>query len=202
MYQSEWTDKTVLHLFPHWNWDEGDVVDVWTYYSNADEVELFLNGRSLGKKSKTDTVLHAEWLEVPYEPGMIEVVSYKNGEVVARTSRVTAGEPVSVRLTPDRRKISADGYDLCYVTAELVDKDGNVVHDADAMLHFEVSGKGELFGVDNGNAADSLSLKGNDKALFNGKALAVIRSIKDDPGRAKLTVTSEYGESELAITCR
>lgn len=202
MYQSEWTDKTVLHLFPHWNWKEGDTVDIWTYYSNADEVELFVNGKSLGKKSKTNEVLHAEWLEVPYEPGMIEVVSYKDGAEVARTSRVTAGEPVAVRLTPDRKKISADGYDLCYVTAELVDKDGKVVPDADTMLHFEVSGNGELYGVDNGNAADSLSLKGNDKALFHGKALAVVRSIKDKPGRATLSVTSEYGKTDLVISSR
>lgn len=199
MYQSEWTDKTVLHLFPHWNWKEGENVDVWAYYSNADEVELFVNGKSLGKKSKTSDVLHAEWLEVPFEPGKIEVVSYKDGKEVARDSRVTAGEPVSVRLTPDRKKISADGYDLCYVTVELIDKSGNAVPESDAMLHFEVSGNGELFGIDNGNAADSLSLKGNDKAMFHGKALAVIRSIKDRPGSATLTVTSSYGKSELVI---
>ena len=202
MYQSEWTDKTVLHLFPHWNWKEGEAVDIWTYYSNADEVELFVNGKSLGKKSKTQEVLHAEWLEVPFEPGKIEVVSYRNGKEVARTSRVTAGAPVSVRLTPDRATIAADGYDLSYVTAELVDKDGHVVPDADAMLHFEVSGNGELFGVDNGNAADTLSLKGNEKAMFHGKALAVIRSLKDQPGRITLTVTSAYGTSDLQVISR
>jgi beta-galactosidase len=199
MYQSEWTDKTVLHLFPHWNWNPGDKVDVWAYYNNADEVELFLNGESLGKKSKTSDVLHAEWLEVPFEPGKIEVVSYKDGKKVASASRVTAGEPVKVKLTPDRKTISADGYDLCYVTVEIVDKDGNAVPDNETMLHFEVSGDGELFGVDNGNAADSLSLKGSDKAMFNGKALAVIRSIQDTPGNAKLTVSSTYGKSELVI---
>ena len=136
---------------------------------------------------------------MPFEPGKIEVVSYKDGKEVARESRVTAGDPVSVRLTPDRKQISADGYDLCYVTAELVDKDGNVVPDNGTMLHFEVSGKGELFGVDNGNAADSMTLKGNDKAIFNGKALAVIRSFKDDSGTIKLTVNSPYGKSEIAV---
>ena len=202
MYQSEWTDKTVLHLFPHWNWNEGDNVDVWAYYNNADEVELFLNGKSLGKKSKTNDVLHAEWLEVPFEAGKIEVVSYKNGKVVAKDSRVTAGEPVSIKLTPDRKTISADGYDLCYVTVELVDKNGNAVPDNGTMLHFEVSGNGELFGVDNGNAADSLSLKGSDKALFNGKALAVIRSIKDTPGSVKLSVSSAYGKTDLVVKCK
>lgn len=201
MYQSEWTDKTVLHLFPHWNWKAGEKVDIWTYYSNADEVELFVNGVSQGKKSKTLDVLHAEWLEIPFEPGKIEVVSYKDGKEVARTSRVTAGEPVALRLTPDRKKIAADGYDLCYVTIEAVDKDGNVVPDADAMLHFEVSGAGELFGVDNGNAADTLSLKGSDKAMFHGKALAVVRSFKDQSGSAKLTVSSAYGNAELSIKC-
>ena len=84
----------------------------------------------------------------------------------------------------------------------LVDKNGNAVPDNGTMLHFEVSGNGELFGVDNGNAADSLSLKGHDKAFFNGKALAVIRSIKDTPGSAKLTVTSDFGKSELVVKCK
>ena len=192
MYQSEWTDRTVLHLLPHWNWTPGEPVDVWAYYNNADEVELFVNGVSQGRRAKTHTVLHAEWLGVPFEPGRIEVVSYRDGHVVAREARYTAGAPVTLRLTPDRTTISADGYDLSYVTVEALDADGRVVPNATDLLRFSVTGEGELAGVDNGNAADTLSLKGDEKALFSGKALAVIRSLRDQPGTATLTVSSSY----------
>ena len=192
LYQSEWTDKTVLHLFPHWNWTPGEPVDVWAYYNNADEAELFVNGESWGRQSKTDDVLHVQWNAVPFQPGRIEVVSYKNGREVAREARYTAGEPVTLRLTPDRRTIAADGYDLSYVTVEALDADGRVVPTAGDLLHFSVEGAGELVGVDNGNAADTLSLKGADKALFSGKALAVVRSLRDTPGTATLSVSSGY----------
>ena len=200
MYQSEWRpDLTVMHLFPHWNWSEGDLVDVWCYYSGADEVELFLNGKSLGRSRKEGEQLRAQWLSVPWEAGKIEAVSYKDGEEVARDCRVTAGAPVSLRLTPDRSEISADGYDLCYVTVEALDESGRPVPVADDMLHFEVDGCGELFGIDNGNAADTLCLKGRDKALFAGKALAVVRSLKGEKGTATLSVSSNYASVKLNI---
>lgn len=199
LYQSEWTDKTVLHLFPHWNWAEGDSVDVWAYYNNADEVELFVNGTSIGRCSKTDEVLHAQWLGVPFVPGRIEVVSYKNGDVVEREACYTSGEAERLKLEADRGTICADGYDLCYVTVEALDADGRPVPDAANMLHFEVSGAGELVGVDNGNAADTLSLKGHDKALFSGKALAVVRSIKGEQGTATLSVSSSFDSVKLNI---
>ena len=202
MYQSEWTDKTVLHLFPHWNWTPGEPVDVWAYYSNADEVELFVNGESYGRQSKTRDVLHVQWNAVPFQPGRIEVVSYKDGKEVAREARYTAGEPVTLRLKPDRRTIAADGYDLSYVTVEALDADGREVPTATDMLHFSVEGAGELVGVDNGNAADTLSLKGSDKALFSGKALAVVRSIKGQPGTATLTVSTAYATVKTNILTR
>ena len=199
MYQSEWTDKPVLHLFPHWNWNEGDVIDVWAYYGQADEVELFLNGKSLGRSSKEGSRLHAQWLRVPYEPGVIEAVSYKDGAEVMRDRRETTGEPVALKLTADRTVIDADGYDLSYVTVEAVDSEGRAVPTADLMLHFDVKGAGELAGVDNGNAADTLSLKGHDKALFSGKALGIVRSIRGQKGTASLTVTSEVGDATIDI---
>ena len=198
-YQGEWTDKTVLHVFPHWNWNEGDVVDIWCYYNNADKVELFVNGISRGTKSKTADVLHAEWPGVAFEPGKIEVVSYKDGKEVAREARYTTGEPVTLRLTPDRTKISADGYDLSYVTVEALDANGRVVPTADLQLHFSVDGEGELFGVDNGKPDDMSCLKGSDKAMFSGKALAVVRSLKDKPGTATLTVSSPVGTCKTNI---
>ena len=191
LYQSEWTDRTMLHLFPHWNWEEGQEIDIWAYYNNADEVELFLNGESLGKRSKTDDLLHAEWLSVPFKAGRIEAVSYRDGKEVARDSRETTGPAVALRLTPDRKVIKADGYDLSYVTVEAVDEKGRAVPTATDMLHFEVIGAAELAGVDNGNAADTLCLKGKDKALFSGKAIAILRSLNGEDGKAVLTVSSD-----------
>ncbi len=199
MYQSEWTKETMLHILPHWNWKEGEKIDVWAYYNNADEVELFLNGKSLGLSSKTSDRLHAFWPGVVFAPGKLEAVSYKDGKEVARSSVETTGEVCGLRLTPDRSTISADGYDLCFVTVEAVDKEGRAIPTADAMLHFEVKGKGELFGVDNGSACDTLCLKGSDKAMFSGKALAVIRSQKGEKGTVTLNVSSELGDAELKI---
>lgn len=199
MYQSEWTDEPVLHLFPHWNWHEGEAVDLWVYYGGADEVELLLNGRSLGRKSKSDKVLHCCWEGVAFEPGEVVAISYADGVEVARTSRRTAQEPVALRLKADRAPIAADGYDLCYVTVEAVDEAG-VAHPCySPELHFEVEGTGELVGLDNGNPADTLSLKGNRKALFGGKALAIVRSKRGERGKALLRVEGDGLQSELVI---
>ena len=202
MYQSEWTEGPMLHLLPHWNWTPGEKIDIWAYYNNADEVELFLNGRSLGRSAKTPDRLHAFWAEVPFEPGKIEAVSYKDGLEVARDVRETAGAAAALRLTADRSVIAADGYDLSYITIEAVDAAGRPVPTADDMLHFSVTGDGELFGVDNGNAADTLCLKGTQKQLFSGKALAVIRSLRGRKGSATLTVSSEFGDRQIVINTR
>lgn len=202
MYRSEWTDRTTLHLFPHWNWSAGEEIDVWAYYNNADEVELLLNGRSLGRRSKNDGCLHCIWEKVPFEAGTLEAVSYKDGAEVARAVRRTSGESVGVRLTPDRSEIAADGYDLSFVTVEAVDAEGREVPTAGDMLHFSVSGAGELVGVDNGNAADTLSLKGARKALFSGRALAIVRSKRGEKGTAVLHVEGSGYETETKIKTR
>ena len=202
MYQSEWTDETMLHLLPHWNWTPGEKIDVWAYYNNADEVELFLNGRSLGRSAKTRDRLHAMWTEIPFEPGKLEAVSYKDGKEVARAVRETADQTVALRLTADRPVIAADGYDLSYVTVEAVDAKGRAVPTDDRMLRFRVEGAGELFGIDNGNAADTLCLKGTQKQLFSGKALAVVRSVRGQRGAVTLSVSCDLGEALLDIWTR
>jgi beta-galactosidase len=119
MYQSEWTTKDVLYIFPHWNWKAGQTVDVWAYYNNADEVELYLNGQSLGKRSKAGDDLHVMW-RVKYESGTLKAVSRKNGKEVLTREIKTAGEPVSIRMKADRSAIKADGKDLSFVTVELI----------------------------------------------------------------------------------
>lgn len=184
MYQSEWTDKDVLHVFPHWNWKEGDTVDIWAYYNNADEVELFLNGQSLGKKSKEQDKFHVMW-RVPYKAGTLKAVSYKNGKEVLTREVKTTSEPVSIKMTADRAVIDADGKDLSFITVEVLDKDGNAVPTADNLINFSVDGAGQIVGTDNGDPTDSLSLKKPQRKLFNGKALVVVQSTRN---AGKITV--------------
>lgn len=175
MYQSEWTKKNVLHIFPHWNWEPGKTVDVWAYYNNADEVELYLNGTSLGKKSKVGDDLHV-WWRVPYSPGTLKAVSRKNGKEVLSQEIKTAGKPVKIRLTPDRTTIASDGNDLSFVTVELLDKDGNIVPDADQLVKFTLEGEGSIAGTDNGDQNDHVSLKKPERHMFYGKCLAIVQS--------------------------
>jgi beta-galactosidase len=176
MYQSEWTTKSVLHIFPHWNWKAGQEVDVWAYYNNADGVELFLNGKSLGKKSKQNDDLHISW-RVKFEPGTLKAISRKNGKVVLEKEIHTAGEAFKIDLAADKKVIKNDTYDLVYVTVSITDAAGNLLPTANDAINFEVSGGGKLVGVDNGYQANLDSFKSNSCKLFNGKCIAIIQSI-------------------------
>ena len=203
MYRSEWTNNPTLHLFPHWNWNVGDKIDMWVYYNTADEVELFLNGKSLGKRTKTSDRLHAIWENVEFEAGEITAIGYKNGKEILRHSRKTAGKAEKIVLTADRKVLKADGYDLAYVTVECADAKGNLVPTAMNQLYFEVDGVGELVGVDNGNAAGGESLKGNKMKLFNGKAIAIVRTKRNESGKITLKVTSDdMGSATVKLSSR
>ncbi len=188
MYQSECTTTPVLHIFPHWNWKTGQTVDIWAYYNNADAVELFLNGKSLGKQHKTGDQLHVMW-RVPFAEGTLRAVSYKNGKQVLVTEEKTAGVPNRIRLTADRPKIAADGSDLSFVTVDVVDKDGTVVPDAENLVQFKIEGPGKIAGVDNGSPISMESFKADHRKAFHGKALCVIQS-KQRSGIIRLTATS------------
>lgn len=189
MYQSEWTSKPVLHLLPHWNWKPGQMIDVWAYYSQADEVELFLNGRSLGIKRKTGDSLHVDW-KVKFEPGTLKAVSRRSGKVVLVREIHTASAPAKVILTADRSTIKADGKDLSYITVKIVDKNGNVVPDADNLVHFKLKGQGIIAGVGNGSQSDMEPFKADFRKAFHGMCLAIIQSDKM-PGMIELEATSE-----------
>lgn len=189
MYQSEWTNKDVLHLFPHWNWEAGQIVDLWAYYNNADEVELFVNGKSQGRKQKKDGAYHVSW-RVPYEAGIIKAVSYKDGKPFLEKEIKTTNQPSSIRLVADRPQIKADGKDLSYVTVEVLDKDGLAVPTANNRINFEIEGEGIIAGTDNGNPNDTISLKRPERQLFSGKAIAIIQS-KKVKGGIILTAKSE-----------
>lgn len=176
MYQSEWRpDKTVLHLFPHWNWTPGQTVDLLAYYNNADEVELFVNGKSQGVRSKGDGEYHVMW-RVPFEPGTIKAVSRKAGKAVAEQVINTAGEPAQIRLTPDRATIAADGNDLSFVTVEILDSDGNLCPTAVNEVTFTVEGAGQNEGVDNGNPISLERFKADSRKAMAGKALLIVRN--------------------------
>ncbi|GAC1431241.1 MAG: hypothetical protein NVSMB7_07400 [Chitinophagaceae bacterium] len=175
LYQSLFTAKPVLYIFPHWNWTAGQTVDVWAYYNNADEVELFLNGKSLGIKKKENDDLHVMW-RVTYAAGTLKAVSRKNGKTVLEKTISTAGTPAGIVISADRSNIHADGTDLSFVTVKVVDKNGNMVPSADNPVKFEVKGNGFIAGVDNGNPVSMESFKAEARKAFNGMCLAVIQS--------------------------
>ena len=200
LYQSEWTDTPVLHLFPHWNWEPGEQVDMWCYYNNADEVELFINGVSQGVRSKNAEHLHVVW-NVTFEPGTVKVVARKDGVETASREIHTAGEPAQIRLTPDRSKIKSNGTDLSFVTVEILDKDGNLCPNADNLVQFEVSGKGFIAGVDNGSPISLERFKDNKRKAFYGKCLVVVQN-DGKSGKIELKAQSEgLNHAQTIIKC-
>jgi beta-galactosidase len=197
MYQSEWTGKPVLHVFPHWNWTAGKTVDIWAYYNNADEVELFLNGKSLGTRAKKGEALHVVW-QVKYEPGALKAVSRKNGKVVLVKEINTAGKPAKIELSADRAGIAADGKDLSFVTVRILDEQGNLVPDAENLVQFKLEGEGTIAGVDNGFQASLEPFKANYRKAYRGLCLAIVQA-KEKAGKLKLTATGA-GLQEATVT--
>lgn len=201
LFQSEWSDASVLHLFPHWNWTSGQEIDMWCYYNDADSVELVVNGKSAGFSKKTDSRRHAEW-RVRYEPGMVEAVAWKNGEAVRRKVIRTAGSPAQIRLTPDRRELFADGKDLSYVTVEILDKYGNLCPDAGNLVEFEVEGSGFIAGVDNGSQTSMERFKDNKRKAFYGKCMLVVQNNGKAGGISVRAVSDGLKAAETVITSK
>jgi beta-galactosidase len=188
MYQSEWTDKPVLHLFPHWNWNEGDSIDVWAY-TNCQEVELFLNRKSLGTKKKSNDVLHLVW-RLSYVPGTLTAIGRTDGKEILTKEIKTAGAPAKIVLTVDRNVIVADGKDLSFITVKVLDQNGILVPQADNLINFEIQGEGIIAGVDNGCQASHEPFQANYGKAFNGLCPVVIQS-SEEVGNIILTATSE-----------
>jgi beta-galactosidase len=191
-------------VLPHWNWAgyEGKLIPVFAY-SNGDEAELFLNGKSLGKKKRFGEPVtipagpnvsqdrkyvtkHRLMWEVQYAPGTLKAVAYRNGKPVATDEVKTAGAAARVRLIPDRATIKADGEDLAFVTARIEDEDGNLVPGADNLIVFDVSGTGRREAVDNGNAASEESFQADQRKAFSGMALLIVRSEKGKAGLIRI----------------
>ena len=200
MYQSEWTQDTVLHIFPHWNWEAGKIVDVWAYYNQADEVELFLNGKSLGIKKKINDDLHVQW-RVPFVPGVLKAVSRKAGKEVLTKEIKTAGAAARIILEADRNIIAADDNDLSFITAKIVDAYGNLVPNADNTITFTINGDAFIAAVDNGNPVSHESFRGNNRKAFHGLALVIIQA-RNKKGEVHIEATSdglEVGEISVKL---
>ena len=217
-YQSQWTTKPMLHLFPHWNWKgrEGQIVPVLCYTS-CDVVELFLNGKSYGAKAldfprqgstgswnryarpqvfATTADLHLVW-DVPYEPGTLKAVGYKDGKEVCTAEISTTGEPAAIGLSVDKNAMAADGRDIAHITVQILDDKGRVVPTADNEVAFEIQGAGKIIGVDNGNPSSHEDYKANHRKAFNGSCLAIVQGSRK-PGKIRLVARAE-GLKEASI---
>jgi beta-galactosidase len=201
-YRAWWRKESLLHLFPHWNWEgrEGEEIPVWAH-SNLDEVELFLNGKSLGRQ-KVPRYLHVDW-KVRYEPGTIEAQGYKDGKLVLSEKRETTGPVASLRLAADRAAIDADGEDVAVLTVDALDSAGRAVPTASDLIHFKVTGEGALIGVGNGDPNCQESDKEPRRSLFNGLAQAILQSTKT-PGAIEIeaSVLGGITPAKLSITTR
>jgi beta-galactosidase len=212
LYQSQWTDAAkapMVHVLPHWNWAgrEGQPIPVMAY-TNAEEVELFLNGQSLGRKKKGAelfempvgpkisegrrflTKYRLVW-QVPYAPGTLKAVAYLGGKAVATSEVRTASVPARLVLEPDRSKIRADGEDLSFVAVRVEDARGNLVPGADNLVRFAVEGAGRVAAVDNGNPATVEPFQADQRKAFNGLALLIVRSKRGETGPIRVTATSD-----------
>ncbi len=188
-YKAWWGKEPSLHVFPHWNFDgrEGEEIPVWVY-SNLDEVELLLNGASLGSQ-KVPHLGHVQW-KVKYQPGAIEARGSKDGKVVLTEKRETTGQTVAIRVTADRTEIDANGEDLAILKVEALDKEGRPVPTANNLIGFRVSGEGTLIGVGNGDPNCQESDKAPNRSLFNGLAQVIVQSTKR-PGEIRIEAVKE-----------
>ncbi len=220
LYQSQWTNEPMVHVLPHWNWQDSghETIPVFAY-TNCEQVELFVNGKSAGRKTKGKdrseipvkfnryekdhmlTKYRLSW-EVPYSPGSIRVVGYVDGKPVAQKEIKTAGAPAQVKLQADRTTISADGRDLSYVTVRIEDRDGNLCPLASNRVQFSVQGAGKIAAVGNGNAATTAPFIADHRDAFNGLCMLIIQSAKQ-PGEIMIKAESEgLLTDELALSVK
>jgi len=174
LYQSAWSETPVLHILPHWNWQDGDTIDVVVYYNQADEVELFVNDVSKGRKAKEKDKLHVSWA-VPYEAGSLTVVAYQDGLEVRRKTRQTTGEAVSLVIKSKQDTLNTALEELAFLEVVAVDTDGNELPDFNAWINVEIQGGGTVVATDNGNPTDLTSFQSLTRKAYNGKLLIVVK---------------------------
>lgn len=202
LYQSKWSDNDVLHLLPHWNWNEGDSVPVHCYTS-YDKAELFLNGRSQGIREKDDskllTTYRLIWENVAFEKGELKVVALdENNNPLKETLKRTASQPASLALEADKKKMTAGDKNLVFITVSVVDENGVLCPVADNLINFSIEGEGELEAVGNGDPTSTESFVKPIRKAFSGKCMVIVRST-GVPGRINLKAGSE-GLEEKSYT--
>ena len=193
LYQAHWRpDFPMAHILPHWTWPErvGQVTPVHVFTS-GDEAELFLNGKSFGRKKKGAYEYRIRWDDVVYQPGTLKMVAYKNGKPWATDEVKTAGEPAKLKLEPDRSMIDADGKDLSFVTVAVTDSNGLTAPRADNRIHFDIEGPGEIVATDNGDPTSFESFQSRDRKAFNGLCLVIVRGKPGQPGKIKLAAKAD-----------
>jgi beta-galactosidase len=193
IYQARWRPELPMaHILPHWNWPDrvGQVTPVHVYTS-GDEAELFLNGKSLGRKKRGAFEYRLHWDDVVYQPGVLQVVAYRNGKRWAIAEMRTTDAAEKITLSPDRAQIRGDGNDLSYITATIADKNGLLVPRSKNRVEFTVEGPGEIVATDNGDATSFESFQSPKRNAFNGIALVIVRAKPGQTGAIKLTAKSD-----------
>ncbi|HWU41945.1 MAG TPA: DUF4982 domain-containing protein, partial [Bdellovibrio sp.] len=205
LYQSHWRPELPMaHILPHWNWSErkDSIVPVHVYTS-GDEAELFLNGKSLGRKKKqAGKDFRLEWDSVIYQPGELKVVAYKNGKEWATDKVKTTGEAAKLSLEADNNTIANDGNDLAFITVRVEDKDGLMVPRSHPEIQFAIEGPGEIVATDNGDATSFESFQSHQKKAYNGMALVIVKAQKGAKGSIKVKASGaglQEGVSVLSI---
>lgn len=192
LYQSHWRPELPMaHILPHWNWPErvGEVTPIHVFTS-GDEAELFLNGKSLGRKKKAQFEYRLRWDEVKYEPGVVKVVAYKNGKKWAEDQVETTGSASKIETTTDRSVIQANDVDLAFITVKVTDEKGRMVPRSDNLIEFSIDGPGEIVATDNGDPTSMVPFPSHKRQAFNGLALVIIRSQKGATGKITLKAAS------------
>ncbi len=192
LYQARWRpDLPMVHILPSWNWPGrvGEITPVHVFTS-GDEAELFLNGRSLGKKKKAHYEYRLRWDDVKYEPGELKVVTYKNGKRWAAQTIQTTGAAAQLMASADRKQISADGEDLSFITINVADANQLTVPESNNKIIFSIEGPGEIVATDNGDPASLVSFASKERAAYFGYVLVIVRSQKGKTGIIKVHASS------------
>ena len=204
-YKSYWRpDVPTVHILPHWNWEErvGEITPVHIYTS-GDAVELYLNGKSMGRREKANAYDRLTWDDVRYEPGTLKAVAYKDGKPWAEETVETTGRPAAIELTPETTKLDNSGSDLAFVKVAIVDSKGRVVPRSKNHLKFTVNGPVEIVATDNGDATSLLPFQLSERDAYNGLALVILRGKFGESGKATLKVESKgLKKQEISLTVK
>ncbi len=189
LYQSHWRPELpIAHILPHWTWEnrKGEITPVHVYTSGT-EAELFVNGRSQGRKKKVaGQDFRLQWDSIRYEPGTVKVVAYKDGKEWAKSEIKTAGKAEKLQMEADRVTIDGEKSELVFVSVKVTDKKGTLVPQSDALIDFSVEGAGEIVSTDNGNAIDFTSFQSHSRKAYNGMALVIVKAKKGEKGEIRI----------------